>query len=297
LKRFDVAALTGVIERYRGTAMFLVPTMLVRLLEQLDDESRLRSLRTVVYGGASMPVDRLLKGLERLGPVFVQIYGLTESTWPVCALSREDHLRRPEEDDASWRARLSSCGRPTAVGRVRIVRRDGGDAGVGELGEILVRGRNTMSGYWRAGTHADAKGLDADGWMHTGDVGRCDADGFVTIVDRLHDMIVSGGFNVYPREVEDALSSHPAVLESAVVGLPSEEWGETVHACVVLKPGASATAEDLIAHCGRHLAGYKKPRSLDLVDALPRNPSGKILRRALRSKRRRPGASGRASSS
>jgi acyl-CoA synthetase (AMP-forming)/AMP-acid ligase II len=284
LDRFDADGFAELIDEERGTAVFLVPTMLVRVLE-VGDAARLASLRTVVYGGAAAPVDRLEKGLAMLGPVFVQIYGLTESTWPVTALLREDHLRHDGESEQSWRARLASCGRPTAVGELRILAEDGTLCRApGEIGEIVVRGANTMVGYWPLDGDriVDAKGLDAKGWMHTGDVGFRDAEGFVTIVDRLHDMIVSGGFNVYPREVENALSSHPAVLESAVVGRRDPEWGERVTAYVVLRDGAFVTERDLIEHCGQHIAGFKKPRDVRLVSELPRNAAGKVLRRALR---------------
>jgi len=285
LRTFDAHRLIEVVHAERATCVFLVPTMLVRLLEALEDPSHLSSLRTIVYGGASMPVDRLQRGIELLGSVFVQIYGLTESTWPVCALRREDHVRRPGEAEEAWVRRLQSCGRPTAVGAVRIVDPVGREVADGQVGELWVRGRNTMSGYWRSEGRpavADAKGLDAAGWMHTGDLGFADGEGFVTIVDRLHDMIVSGGFNVYPREVESALSRHEAVLEAAVVGRPDAEWGETVHAAVVLRPGRRATPDELIRHCGKILAGYKKPRSIAIVDRLPKNASGKVLRREIR---------------
>lgn len=283
---FDADCLIEIIANHGVTSVFLVPTMLIRVIERLSsggDVEKMSTLRTIVYGGASMPVDRLITGLDLLGPVFVQIYGLTESTWPVAALSREDHLRRPHEKEHSWCERLQSCGRPTAVGEVRVVDAGGHDVGVAESGELWVRGRNTMSGYWEcSGGCSDAKGLDSEGWMHTGDVGYRNAEGYLVIVDRLHDMIVSGGFNVYPREVEGALSSHPAVLESAVVGRPSEEWGETVHAFVVLRPHHRVSAEELSRHCASQISGYKKPRSVDFVDALPKNASGKILRRELR---------------
>jgi acyl-CoA synthetase (AMP-forming)/AMP-acid ligase II len=317
--RFDAHAFARLAVRERVTSVFLVPTMLVRFIEALADGPRPDSLRSIVYGGASMPVDRLERGLERLGPVFVQIYGLTESNWPITALLREEHL--VAGDAQARRRRLASCGRPTAVGEVRIVGADGRDAAPGETGEMLVRGRNTMLGYWKKksddsaadakdldveltgkeardldvegtgqqakgldaeGTGQEAKGLDAAGWMHTGDVAMRDADGFVTIVDRLHDMIVSGGFNVYPREVEDALSSHPAVLESAVVGRADAEWGERVHAVVVLRPGATATAAELARHVGERTAPYKKPRSVEFVEELPKNAAGKVLRRILK---------------
>jgi acyl-CoA synthetase (AMP-forming)/AMP-acid ligase II len=277
--RFEENAFVDLVECERVTAAFLVPTMLVRFLEAAGEPERVRTLRTIVYGGASMPVDRLRRGLDLLGPVFVQIYGLTESNWPATALRRQEHLV-PGSEDGTLR-RLASCGRPTPVGELRIVGRDGSDVVDGTPGEILLRGRNTMSGYWHASA-GDAKGLDADGWMHTGDVAVRDEHGFVTIIDRLHDMIVSGGFNVYPREVEEALSSHPAVLEAAVAGRPDPLWGERVHAAVVLRPGARVTAEELAAHVEERTAAYKKPRSIDFVRELPRNAAGKVLRRALR---------------
>jgi len=277
--RFDEVAFLDLVAREKVTAAFLVPTMLVRFIEAIDDPRPLQSLRTIVYGGASMPVDRLRRGLSLLGPVFVQIYGLTESNWPATALLREEHIV-PGSEDATMR-RLASCGRPTPVGEVRIVDAHGHDVADGVAGEILLRGRNTMSGYWRCSA-SDAKGLDEQGWMHTGDVAVRDRDGFITIIDRLHDMIVSGGFNVYPREVEDALSSHPAVLESAVVGRPDPVWGERVHAAVVLRPGASASEQELAAHVEARTAGYKKPRSIEFVRELPRNAAGKVLRRDLR---------------
>jgi acyl-CoA synthetase (AMP-forming)/AMP-acid ligase II len=302
--RFDAAAFADLVQHERVTAAFLVPTMLLRFLERILDAAPLASLRTIVYGGASMPADRLRSGLERLGPVFVQIYGMTESNWPVTALRREDHVVRGSAEKV--RARLASCGRPTSIGRVRLVDGAGNDVARGEVGELLLRGRNTMSGYWKglangierasrnrveAGEGLDAegngielsgKGLDAEGWMHSGDLAFEDGDGFLTIVDRLHDMIVSGGFNVYPRELEDALSTHPAVLESAVVGRPDAEWGETVHAVVVLRAGAQASAADLAAHVAARTAAYKKPRSVEFVEELPKNAAGKVLRRALR---------------
>ncbi len=288
LPRFDVPELVATIERERATALFVVPTMLVRMVEEIEDPMRVASLRTVVYGGASMPTDRLQRALERFGPIFVQIYGLTESTWPVCALSRRDHERRRGESDDSWTARLRSCGRPTSVGALRVVGDDDRDVATGEVGEIRVRGRNTMSGYWlRDGAgRSESKGLDADGWMRTGDVGFRNEEGFVTIVDRLHDMIISGGFNVYPREVENVLSRHPAVFEAAVVGRADPEWGETVHAAVVLRAGEVASVEELIAHCAASLPGYKKPRSLEIVAELPKNSAGKVLRRKVRDQAR-----------
>lgn len=292
IEHFDEQAFIDLVEREAVTAAFLVPTMLVRLLEAIrgpQDAARLRSLRTIVYGGAAMPVDRLRRGLDLLGPVFVQIYGLTESNWPATALGRGDHIVDGSSEEQT--RRLASCGRPTSIGRVRIVGEDGGDLPPGQVGQILLRGLNTMSGYWGGAASVaseGAKGLDADGWMHTGDLAVQDEEGFVTIVDRLHDMIVTGGFNVYPREVENALSSHPAVLEAAVAGLPDALWGETVHAAVVLRAGASVTEAELAEHVAVHTAPFKKPRSFEFLTQLPRNAAGKVLRRELRSTTRRP---------
>ncbi len=285
LDRFDARAIIDLIEEYCVTAVFLVPTMLVRLLDVLDDPRKMTSLRTVVYGGASMPVVPLQKALRLLGRRFVQIYGLTESTWPITALLRDDHVVGGGEPATT--ARLASCGRPTPIGDLRIMSPAGKPVSAGETGEIHVRGKNTMLGYWHTRGRADvvdAKGLDEDGWMHTGDVGFMDDEGFVTIVDRLHDMIVSGGFNVYPKEVEHCLCRHEAVLEAAVVGLPDEEWGERVHASVVLRRGAAATEQELARHCAAKLAGFKKPRSVEIVEELPKNASGKILRREIRNR-------------
>jgi len=280
--RFDAAAFVELAVREQVTAAFLVPTMLVRFVEAVAAGPRPTTMRSIVYGGAAMPVDRLERGLELLGPVFVQIYGLTESNWPVTALRREDHVLSGSAD--AQRRRLASCGRATPVGQLRIVTDGGVEAAAGQSGEMLVRGRNTMLGYWHQNV-AEAKGLDAEGWMHTGDVAVRDEDGFVTIVDRLHDMIVSGGFNVYPREVEDALSSHASVLEAAVVGLPDAEWGERIHAAVVLRPGAEAGEAELAAHVADRTAAYKKPRSFEFVTELPKNAAGKVLRRVLKTAR------------
>jgi acyl-CoA synthetase (AMP-forming)/AMP-acid ligase II len=281
--RFDASACAEVIALHRVTTIFVVPTMLVRLLDVIEAKKLLRSLRTIVYGGAPISIEALVRGIEMLGPVFVQIYGLTESTWPVAALTREQHQRGEGEAMEAWRARLRTCGRPTSVGAFRIVDASGQDAEAGAVGEIWVRGANTMSRYWSQ--RADLESPHAEGWIHTGDLAARDPDGNVTIVDRLNDLIISGGFNVHPREVEDALTSHPAVLEAAVVGKPNAEWGETVHAYVVLRPGASATSEALVAHCAKALSGYKKPRSIELVTDLPKTASGKVLRRALRDRR------------
>lgn len=213
-----------------------------------------------------------------------------ECTWPVTTLLQSEHPLSGSLDERS--SRLRSCGRPARRVEVRVVDEAGRDV-VGALpGEVLLRGPNTMSGYWRPGKKSpgrasaddlDSHGLDEQGWVHTGDLGFFDDEGFLTVLDRLDDTIITGGFNVHPREVEDALSSHPAVLESAVVGRDDPEWGRSVHAVVVCRPGAQIDEQELKQHCAALLSDYKKPRTVEFADSLPRNPSGKTLRRVLRS--------------
>lgn len=286
LDHFDAAALVRLIEAEQATAMFLVPTMLTRVLEEVGRGS-IATMRSIVYGGAAMPAERLAAGVDRLGQVFIGIYGLTESTWPVTALARREH---PLDDESGDRMkRLASCGRPTEVGDLRICRVNGSECDPEEPGEILVRGRNTMLGYWDRdqgcavrSLHDESKGLDRQGWMHTGDVAFRDAQGFITIVDRRDDLIISGGFNIYPREVEEALATHPAVLEAAVVGRSHPDWGNVVVAFVVCRAGHGVAVEELALHCASRTAAYKKPREIHFVEALPRNAAGKVLRRSLR---------------
>jgi acyl-CoA synthetase (AMP-forming)/AMP-acid ligase II len=290
LDRFDARCFGPLVRVHAVTSVFLVPTMLARVLDRDAVAVDLSSLRRIIYGGAPMPVHWLLQGLELLGQVFIQIYGLTECTWPVTTLLQSEHPLSGSLDERS--SRLRSCGRPARRVEVRVVDELGRDV-VGALpGEVLLRGPNMMSGYWRAGRKStgrasadegDPRGLDEQGWMHTGDLGFFDDEGFLTVLDRLDDTIITGGFNVYPREVEDALSSHPAVLESAVVGRDDPEWGRSVHAVVVCRPGTQVDEQELKQHCAALLSDYKKPRTVEFADSLPRNPSGKTLRRVLRS--------------
>ena len=289
LDRFDARCFGPLVRVHAVTSVFLVPTMLVRVLDRDAVAADLSSLRRIIYGGAPMPVHRLLQGLELLGQVFIQIYGLTECTWPATTLLQSEHPLSGSLDERS--SRLRSCGRPARRVEVRVVDEAGRDV-VGALpGEVLLRGPNTMSGYWRPGKKSpgrasadelDPHGLDEQGWVHTRDLGFFDDEGFLTVLDRLDDTIITGGFNVHPREVEDALSSHPAVLESAVVGRDDPEWGRSVHAVVVCRPGAQVDEQELKQHCAALLSVYKKPRTVEFVDSLPRNPSGKTLRRVLR---------------
>ena len=264
--------LAALIERERVTLLFLVPTMIAALVDAVGGVAgALPSLRTVVYGAAPIAAEPLARALACLGPVLLQIYGMSECPFPITTLRKADHL------DAR---RRGSCGLPTAMNDVRILDADGRDLPDGEVGQIAVRGPQMMREYWRD-PEATAAVL-VDGWLRSGDLGRFDDDGFLTLVDRTDDVIISGGFNVYPREVELALEEHAAVAEVGVAAVPHERWGQGVGAWVVLRSGAHATGIELIEFCRARLAGYKKPVEVRFVDALPRNSAGKLLRRRLR---------------
>jgi acyl-CoA synthetase (AMP-forming)/AMP-acid ligase II len=270
-REFDPAGLRELIRHERISLLFLVPTMIAALLEGAAEPAEFASLRTLVYGAAPIPDEVLSRALDVLGPVLLQIYGLSECPFPITSLRKEDHLDS---------ARRGTCGLPTALNDVRVLDGDGHAARAGEVGTIAVRGPQMMREYWRD-PEATAAAL-VDGWLVTGDLGRVDEAGFLTLVDRSDDVIISGGFNVYPREVEVVLEAHPAVAEAAVVGVPHARWGRGVAAWVVCKPSATAREHELIDFCRARLAGYKKPLQITFVPALPKSPTGKLLRRALR---------------
>lgn len=270
-REFDPDAFRAMIARERVTMLFLVPTMIASLIERGESEDVFRSLRTLVYGAAPIPDDVLTRALATLGPVLLQIYGLSECPFPITTLRKEDHLDP---------ARRGSCGLPTALNEVEVIDADGRSLPAGEVGTIAVRGPQLMREYWQDPA-ATAAAL-VDGWLRTGDLGRLDDAGFLTLVDRSDDVIISGGFNVYPREVEVVLEAHPAVAEAAVVGVPHERWGRGVAAWVVCKPTASAHEQELIDFCRARLAGYKKPLQVTFVPSLPKSSTGKLLRRELR---------------
>jgi acyl-CoA synthetase (AMP-forming)/AMP-acid ligase II len=214
--------------------------------------------------------------MDRFGPIFTQGFGMTELSGNVIFMSKADHVRAARGEAHL----LQAAGRVGALAEVRIVGPERRDCAVDQPGEIVVRGDQVLSGYWNR-PEATAEAFH-DGWFHTGDMARMDAEGFVYIVDRKKDMIVSGGENVYPREVEEALFGHPAVAEAAVFGLPDTHWGERVAAAIVLRPGERVDESALDALCREQLAGYKRPRAWFFVDEIPKNVSGKILKRALR---------------
>jgi long-chain acyl-CoA synthetase len=277
---FDPVAVLDAIERHRVTTIPLVPTMLNMMLPEVDaDPGRdFSSLRAIAYGGSGIAPDRLARAVAAFGDVFVQFFGLSETPMPLTALSRRDH----EYDPAGpWPARLASAGRPNPFVELRLEAEDGGAVATGEVGEIVVRGDNVMAGYWGKPEQTAAT-IREDGWALTGDLGRFDADGYLYIVDRKRDMIVSGGYNVYPAEVENAISALVEVAEVAVVGVPDERWGEAVKAVVVARPGVELSEAEVVAACDARLAAYKKPRSVDFVAELPKTGSGKIMRRRIR---------------
>ncbi len=276
LREFDPERVLATIETERVSVTFLVPAMINFLLETPGlDEFDLSSLRLIVYGGAAIPADRLRAALDRLPCKLSQGYGLTETSPILCVLPVEDHvLTGPKAK------RIASCGRPAYGVEVRIFDDADEECAAGVVGEIVARGRNIMKGYWRLPEETE-RALRG-GWFHTGDLGYQDEDGYIYIVDRKKDMIITGGENVYPREIEEVLYTHPAVLEAAVIGVPSPRWGEAVKALVVCRPGASTTEADIVAFCRERLAHFKTPASVDFVAALPRNPSGKVLKRRLR---------------
>ena len=281
LKFFDPAATLQIIQDERATHMDFVPTHLVAMLNLPDlNKYDISSMKFLWYGGSPMPFEVLKKGMKVFGPIFAQGYGQSESGPAISHLSREDHnvLDRPEEEQR----KLMSAGRPDIGVQVRIVDDEGNDVELGEVGEIIVRSKHIMVEYWHKPD--DTQANIVNGWLHTGDMGRCDEKGYIYIVDRKKDMIISGGENVYPREVEEAIYQHPAVQEAAVIGIPDPYWVEKVHAVVVLKKGASTTANELISFCKQELARYKAPKSVEFVDSLPKNAAGKILKRELREK-------------
>ena len=275
---FDADAFLADVETHRGTSVFLIPTVLNLILDspavELRDHS---SLRSVIYGGAPIPIVRLRQALDRFGPVFIQVYGTTESPNVLTTLLPSEHI----VGDGPAPDRLRSAGREALNVEVRVVLPDGSIAPPGEVGEVISRGSHTMDGYWRN------EGLTAqrmrDGWVHTGDMGRFDEDGYLYIVDRKEDMIITGGFNVWPAEIEGAIYEHPSVREVAVFGVEHDRWGEAVAAAVVLQEGEDLEQAELLTFLRQRLAPYKVPKCVVFRSGpLPRSAVDKHLRRKAR---------------
>ena len=275
LKGFEPEKFLATIEREKINFTLMVPTMIYVLLDHPKlEQTDLSSLELILYGASPMSPTRLVEGLERIGPVFSQLYGQTEC-YPVSVLSRADHdARRPEL--------FASCGFPVSSCSVSLRDDDNNEVKPGEAGEICVRGVHAMEQYWKRPeqTAETFKG----GWLHTGDIARADERGYLYIVDRKKDMIVSGGFNIFPREVEDVLSSHPDVAMAAVIGVPHEKWGEAVAALIVAKPGTRPAAEALMQHVKDRKGSTHAPKQVEFVDSLPLTAVGKVDKKILRAK-------------
>jgi fatty-acyl-CoA synthase len=271
---FDAASFCTAIERHRITLTFVVPTMLYVLLDHPSTTAAdLSSLETIVYGAAPMSPARLADALDVFGPVFVQLYGQAEAPATVTALRKEEHdPARPEL--------LGSCGKPLPGVEVELHDDDGNAVPAGVVGEICVRGQIVAQGYWkRPGLTAETL---RNGWLHTGDMARQDEQGYLFIVDRKKDMIISGGFNVYPREIEDVLTSHPDVAMAACVGVPDDRWGEAVKAVVVARPGAALDVASLVSLVREKKGSVYAPKSVDVLATLPMTSIGKPDRKAIR---------------
>jgi acyl-CoA synthetase (AMP-forming)/AMP-acid ligase II len=255
-----------------------VPTMIHSLI-QVSDVSKydLSSLKLIIYAGSSMPVELLRKALRIFPCGFAQMYGQTESGPVTTLLKPEDHILDGSEKQL---ARLASSGRAAVNYELKIVDENDIEVPTGQVGELVGRSEAMMIGYWQMPEETEKK--LRNGWLHTGDLARMDEDGYVYIVERKNDMIITGGVNVYPREIEEVLYSHPAVSEASVIGLPDEHWGETVKAVIVLKDKASASEAEIIDFCGKRLAGFKKPKSVDFWETLPKSSTGKILKKEIR---------------
>jgi acyl-CoA synthetase (AMP-forming)/AMP-acid ligase II len=276
--KFSPLEFFRLVEAHKVTISWVVPTMVAMLADAPEREHfDLSSLDTVIYGGAPMPEPVVERALAAFGPIFVQIYGLTEAPHPDLVLAKHDHV----PDRAKGRRLAAGATGSVAIGvQVRLVDGDERDVGTEAIGEIIVAGPHVMAGYWKD-PGATAEVLRG-GWCYTGDLARADARGLYTIVDRRKEMIISGGYNVYPSEVEDVLYRHPAIAECAVIGAPDATWGEAVHALIVAKPDCAIVEEAIREHCAAALAGYKKPRTITVLSELPKTANGKIDKKALR---------------
>ncbi|MFX1449901.1 MAG: class I adenylate-forming enzyme family protein [Promethearchaeota archaeon] len=278
-KKFDPIKTFEIIEKEKVTNLELVPTMLIRLLDAYDPKYDISSLQTIFYGAAAIDPTTLKRGLDIFKNVeFYQVFGMTETAVPVTSLTSEDHeLIRDGKHDVL----LRSAGKPITGVDIKIVDEKREELPIGEIGEIVVRGEGIMQGYWNLEEKTKSV-IDSDGWYYTGDMGKLDEEGYLYVVDRAKDMIVSGGENIYSAEVENAIYKHPAVNLCAVIGIPDEKWGEAVCAYIVKNEGFDLTGEEIIQHCKEHIASYKKPKRIIFIKKLPMSPQGKILKKILR---------------
>jgi len=275
LAEFEPGAVFDAVENKGVTRFFIVPAALQILLNHPRcAETDFSRLKYILYGAAPIPLELLRQCITMFGAGFIQAYGMTETAGTICMLPPEDH-------DPAGNQRMRSAGKPLPGVEIRICDEKGDAVAIGLVGEVVTRSSNNMLGYWKL-PEATASTLSEDGWIRTGDAGYIDEDGYLYIHDRVKDMIITGGENVYPAEVESAIYGHPDVLEVAVIGIPDEKWGEAVKAVCVPKPGHTVDEASVIAWARERIAGFKTPKSVDVIAALPRNASGKILRRELR---------------
>lgn len=280
LDHFDPVTLLATIEKEKITATFLVPTMIYILLDHPDlKKYDLSTLGNIIYGASAIAPERLKQAITTFGPIMTQLFGQTEAPMCISALSREEHVVADPERE---RQIFSSAGRPTFHAQVRIVGEDGKDLPRGQAGEIVVRCANMMHGYFK--NPEATEDTIRDGWLHTGDIAKQDNEGFLYIVDRKKDMIVSGGFNIFPREIEDVLFDHPAVKGAAVVGVPHDKWGEEVKAIVVLHEGKEASPDELIAFVKDRKGSLMTPKTVEVWEAIPLTNLGKVDKKAIRAK-------------
>jgi fatty-acyl-CoA synthase len=273
-REFDPNKVLDFFERSAITKLFMVPAAMQFVVRQpRAREVDFSRLKYMLYGASPIPAALLKECIEVFGCGFVQMYGMTETTGTIVALAPEDHVEGLD--------RMRSAGKALPGVELAILDASGNRLPPGQVGEIATRSGSNMAGYWNL-PEATARTLDSEGWLRTGDAGYLDSDGYLYIHDRIKDMIISGGENIYPAEVENAICDHPDVAEVAVIGVPDEQWGEAVKAIVVMKPGKKATPSDIIGFTRERIAGFKTPKSVEFIEALPRNASGKILRRHLR---------------
>ena len=278
-RSFNPQRIMQTIQDEKITDIHLVPTQIIMILNQSDiSKYNFKSMKRMFYAGSSMPTEVLRKAVETFGMVFQQGYGLTETGPMSCGMYEQEHMvldKSPEEQ-----LLLKSCGRPCIGVHMRVVDEQGNDLPPREPGEIIIKHKSLMQEYWHKPVETNT--TIRDGWLHTNDIGYYDERGYMYIVDRKSDMIITGGENVYPREIEEVLYRLPGILEVAVIGIPDPIWVEKVHAVVVKKEGATVTEEEIMEYCKENLSGFKRPKSIQFINEIPKNPQGKILKRELR---------------
>lgn len=287
MRQFEVKEWMEIVQRERVNRAMLVPTMLKRVIDAPDfSRYDLSSLRVITYGAAPMPFEVIKKAIEVMPWVrFINAFGQTETASTITMLGPEDHIISGTEEEKQKKLHrlAASIGRPMPDVEMKVVDENGKELLLGETGEIIARGPRVMSGYWKD-PEKTRRALTSDGWLHTSDMGYRDAEGYFYLAGRADDMIIRGGENISPEEVEDVLYSHPKIEEAAVIGVSDPEWGQQPRAIMVLKPGEVATPEEIMEYCRSRLASFKRPRSVIFIDELPRNPMGKVLKKELRAR-------------